>query len=49
MSATASTPDSIIAVERWNAFWGERDLEGMKRVAADDFIQWHAPVRRNLT
>lgn len=49
MSATASTPDSIIAVERWNEFWGARDLEGMKRVAADDFIQWHATVRRNLT
>ena len=49
MSDIAAKPDSIIAVERWNAFWAARDLEGMKRVAADDFIQWHATVRKNLT
>lgn len=49
MNAIASKPDSIIAVERWNGFWGARDLEGMKTVAADDFIQWHATVRKNLT
>ena len=49
MTDAATKPDSIIAVERWNAFWGARDLDGMKAVAADDFIQWHATVRRNLT
>ncbi len=49
MTDSVTKPDSIIAVERWNRFWGERDLEGMKTVAADDFIQWHATVRRNLT
>lgn len=49
MTDTAIKPDSIIAVERWNTYWGARDLEGMKTVAADDFIQWHATVRRNLT
>lgn len=49
MTDSATKPDSIIAVERWNTFWGERDLEGMKTVAADNFIQWHATVRRNLT
>lgn len=49
MTDTATKPDSIIAVERWNTYWGERDLEGMKAVAADDFIQWHATVRKNLT
>ena len=49
MTDTATKPDSIIAVERWNTYWGERDLEGMKTVAADDFIQWHATVRKNLT
>ncbi len=49
MSDTATKPDSIIAVERWNACWGARDLEGMKRIAADDFIQWHATVRKNLS
>ncbi|CAM4126313.1 Ketosteroid isomerase-like protein [Novosphingobium lubricantis] len=48
-SATTTKPDAIIAVERWNHHWGNRDLEGMKRVAADDFIQWHATVRKNLT
>jgi len=45
----ATKPDSIIAVERWNAYWGARDLEGMKRTATDDFVQWHATVRKNLT
>ncbi len=49
MTDTATKPDSIIAVERWNQCWSERDLEGMKNVATDDFIQWHATVRKNLT
>lgn len=49
MTVTLARPDSIIAVERWNACWGARDLEGMKQVAADDFIQWHATVRKNLS
>ncbi len=49
MTDTLARPDSIIAVERWNACWGNRDLEGMKAIAADDFIQWHATVRKNLT
>lgn len=42
-------PDSIIAVESWNKYWMARDLEGMKSVAADDYIQWHATVRKELT
>ena len=49
MTDTATKPDSIIAVELWNKYWGERDLEAMKTVAADDFIQWHATLRKNLT
>lgn len=49
MTDTATKPDSIIAVEQWNKYLSERDLEGMKRVAADDYIQWHATVRKNLT
>ena len=49
MSDTETKPDSIIAVENWNRFWGARDLEGMKTVAADDYIQWHATVRKELT
>lgn len=44
-----SKPDSIIAVENWNKHWMARDLEGMKSVAADDYIQWHATVRKDLT
>lgn len=44
-----SKPDSIIAVENWNKYWMARDLEGMKSVAADDYIQWHATVRKDLT
>jgi ketosteroid isomerase-like protein len=46
---TPAKPDSIIAVERWNEYWSKRDLEGMKRVAADDYIQWHATVRKDLS
>jgi ketosteroid isomerase-like protein len=49
MSSSAVKPDAIIAVEQWNAFWAARDLEGMKGVATDDFVQWHATVRKNLT
>ena len=49
MNDTATKPDSIVAVENWNRFWGARDLEGMKSVAADDYIQWHATVRKELT
>ncbi len=41
--------DAISTVETWNAFWLAGDLEGMKSVAADDFIQWHATVRKNLS
>src|SRR3546814_1354735 len=33
----------------WNDAWGKRDLDRMKEVAADDFIQWHATVRKNLS
>ena len=39
----------ITTVETWNAFWLAGDLEGMKSVAADDFIQWHATVRKPLS
>lgn len=49
MNDVAVKPDSIVAVEKWLHYWGERDLEGMKTVAADDYIQWHATVRKNLT
>jgi ketosteroid isomerase-like protein len=44
-----SAENAIKAVQAWNDAWGRRDLEGMKKVAADDFIQWHATVRKNLT
>lgn len=47
MSEQASS--AIRAVEAWNKAWFGRDLEGMKKVAADDFIQWHATVRKELT
>lgn len=49
MTDTAAKPNSIVAVEMWNKYWFERDLEGMKSIAADDYIQWHATVRKNLT
>ena len=49
MEQVNSPEDSIIAVEAWLKALAERDLEGMKKVAADDYIQWHATVRKNLT
>lgn len=45
----AAKSDPIIAAETWNRHWKARDLENMASVAADDFIQWHATVRKNLT
>lgn len=44
-----SAEDSIKAVRAWGEAWGNRDLEGMKKAATDDFIQWHATVRKNLS
>lgn len=50
MSEQPNSPENALkAVEAWNAAWMARDLEGMKKVAADDYIQWHATVRKNLT
>jgi len=46
---TDTKPASIAAVEKWNEYWMKRDLEGMKATAADDYIQWHATVRKDLT
>ena len=50
MAEQANSPENAVkAVEAWNKAWMARDLEGMKKVAADDYIQWHATVRKNLT
>jgi len=48
MNDASGRSEAIAAVEKWNHYWGERDLDGMKSVAADDFIQWHATVRKEL-
>ncbi len=49
MTEANSAEDSIKAVRAWGKAWGNRDLEGMKKAATDDFIQWHATVRKNLS
>ena len=49
MTEVNSPENAIKAVEAWNKAWFERDLETMKTIAADDYIQWHATVRKNLT
>ena len=50
MSEQPNSPENAIkAVQAWGAAWGARDLEKMKEIAADDYIQWHATVRKNLT
>lgn len=49
MTQVNSPEDSLIAVNAWLKAWDERDLEGMKAASTDDYIQWHATVRKNLT
>lgn len=44
-----SAENALMAVQAWNEAWDARDLEGMKKVATDDFIQWHATTRKDLT
>ena len=50
MSEQPNSPENAIkAVTAWNDAWANRDLEGMKKASTEDFIQWHATVRKNLT
>lgn len=49
MSQDNNPEDAIAAVEAWNKAWFERDLDGMKKIASDDFVQWHATIRKDLT
>lgn len=50
MSEEPNSPENALkAVKAWGDAWHNRDLEGMKKVAADDYIQWHATVRKELT
>jgi ketosteroid isomerase-like protein len=49
MSQELDSAAAIKIVESWNAAWMARDLDGMKAIAHDDFIQWHATIRKNLS
>jgi len=50
MSEQANSPENALtAVRAWNDAWMARDLEAMKKIAADDYIQWHATVRKELS
>jgi ketosteroid isomerase-like protein len=50
MNEQANSPEQALqAVQAWNDAWMARDLEKMKGIAADDYIQWHATVRKNLS
>jgi ketosteroid isomerase-like protein len=40
---------AVKVVESWNAAWMKRDLEGMKAIAHDDYIQWHSTIRKDLS
>jgi ketosteroid isomerase-like protein len=40
---------AVKVVESWNAAWMARDLEGMKAIAHDDYIQCHATIRKNFS
>ncbi len=44
------SPETMMKVaEAWNTAWLARDLEGMKAIAADDYIQWHSHIRKEFT
>jgi ketosteroid isomerase-like protein len=49
MSPEFEPAAAIKIVESWNTAWMKRDLERMKAIAHDDFIQWHATIRKDLT
>src|SRR3546814_14375188 len=49
MTEANNSSDAIKAVQMWNAAWGKRDLDRMKEVTADTFIQWHPTQRKNLS
>jgi ketosteroid isomerase-like protein len=50
MNDQANSPeDALAAVQAWNDAWMARDLDAMKRIAADDYIQWHATIRKDLS
>jgi ketosteroid isomerase-like protein len=49
MSRESDSAAAIKIVESWNAAWMARDLDGMKAIAHDDFIQWHATIRKDLS
>jgi hypothetical protein len=50
MSEQASSPENALkAVLAWNEAWMARDLEAMRKIAADDYIQWHATIRKELS
>jgi ketosteroid isomerase-like protein len=44
-----SADDAVKVVQAWNEAWMARDLERMKEIAAADYVQWHATVRKDLT
>lgn len=44
-----SPEEALKVVEGWNRAWMARDLEAMKRLAADDYIQWHSHIRKDFT
>jgi len=50
MTEEVNNPERALkAVRAWNEAWMAGDLERMKQVAADDYIQWHATIRKDLT
>jgi ketosteroid isomerase-like protein len=50
MSEQADSEGAALdAVKAWNAAWMAQDIARMKEIASDDFIQWHATIRKDLT
>jgi ketosteroid isomerase-like protein len=43
-------PDAgLKVVQAYNKAWMNRDLQGMKDVTSDDYIQWHSHIRKDFT
>jgi ketosteroid isomerase-like protein len=49
MSEQPNNPENALqVVQAWNDAWMARDLEKMKQIAVDDYVQWHSTIRKDF-
>jgi ketosteroid isomerase-like protein len=49
MTESFDTDAAMQVVNAYNDAWMARDLAGMKAAVSDDYIQWHATIRKDFT